>query len=120
MFTLLDWIVLVAFFGVSLLVGLWVSRPSRENKNFKDYISYVKQHNIYTITSTNGQLIDKNIALNIIKSGLDRIIISIDGTTQEVYEKYRKGGLLSKSIEAIKFLKEAKKELNSKTPCMPM
>ena len=38
MFTLLDWIVLVAFFVFSLLVGLWVSRPSRENKNFKDYM----------------------------------------------------------------------------------
>ena len=88
------------------------------NKNFTNYISYAKQYNIYTITSTNGQLIDKNIAFNIVRSGLDKIIISIDGTTQEVYEKYRKGGLLSKSIEAIKFLKEAKTELNSKTPCI--
>lgn len=88
------------------------------NKNFANYISYAKQYNIYTITSTNAQIINKNIALDIVKSGLDRIIISIDGTTQEVYEKYRKGGLLSKSIEAIKLLKEAKTELNSKTPCI--
>lgn len=88
------------------------------NKNFANYISYAKQYNIYTITSTNAQIINKNIALDIVKSGLDRIIISIDGTTQEVYEKYRKGGLLSKSIEAIKLLKEAKTKLNSKTPCI--
>ncbi len=88
------------------------------NKNFANYISYAKQYNIYTITSTNAQIINKNIALDIVKSGLDRIIISIDGTTQEVYEKYRKGGLLSKSIEAIKLLKETKTELNSKTPCI--
>jgi radical SAM protein with 4Fe4S-binding SPASM domain len=86
------------------------------NKNFANYISYAKQYNIYTITSTNAQIIDKNIALNIVKSGLDRIIISIDGTTQDVYEKYRVGGSLYKSIEAIKFLKEAKTELKSKTP----
>ena len=86
------------------------------NKNFANYISYAKQYNIYTIISTNAQIIDKNIALNIVKSGLDRIIISIDGTTQDVYEKYRVGGSLSKSIEAIKFLKEAKTELKSKTP----
>ena len=88
------------------------------NNNFSKYISYAKQYNIYTITSTNAQLIDKDLAIEIVKSGLDRIIISIDGTTQEVYEKYRKGGLLSKSIEAIKFLKEAKTELKSKTPCI--
>ena len=88
------------------------------NKNFSKYISYAKQYNIYTITSTNAQLIDKDLAIEIVKSGLNRIIISIDGTTQEVYEKYRKGGLLSKSIETIKFLKEAKTELKSKTPCI--
>ncbi len=88
------------------------------NKNFSKYISYAKQYNIYTITSTNAQLIDKNIAINIVKSGLDRIIISIDGTTQEVYEKYRKGGSLKKCIEAIELLKEVKKELKSKTPCI--
>ena len=36
MFTLLDWVVLVAFFAFSLFVGLFVS--SRGNKNFKDYM----------------------------------------------------------------------------------
>ena len=88
------------------------------NKNFTNYITYAKQYNIYTITSTNAQIIDKNIAIEIVKSGLDKIIISIDGTTQEIYEKYRKGGFLSKAIDSIKFLKEAKIELNSKTPCI--
>jgi radical SAM protein with 4Fe4S-binding SPASM domain len=88
------------------------------NKNFANYISYAKQYNIYTITSTNAQLINKNIATEIVKSGLDRIIISIDGTTQEIYEKYRVGGSLSKTIEAIKYLKEAKSQLKSSTPCI--
>ena len=88
------------------------------NKNFSKYISYAKQYNIYTIISTNAQLINKKIATEIIKSGLDRIIISIDGTTQEVYEKYRKGGSLEKCINAINYLNEVKKELNSKKPCI--
>ena len=34
-------------------------------------------------------LSEKNV-IDTIKSGLDRLIISIDGTTQEVYEQYRK------------------------------
>ena len=88
------------------------------NKQFSDYISYAKRYNIYAITSTNGQLIDKHIAHHIVTSGLDRIIISIDGTTQEIYEKYRRGGSLSKAIEAIKLIKEAKQQLDSKTPCI--
>lgn len=88
------------------------------NKNFSKYISYAKQYNIYTIISTNAQLINKNIAIDIVKLGLDKIIISIDGTTQDVYEKYRKGGSLEKCIKAINFLKKAKTELSSKTPCI--
>jgi radical SAM protein with 4Fe4S-binding SPASM domain len=88
------------------------------NKNFADYISYAKQYNIYTITSTNAQLIDKNLAKSIVASGLDRIIISVDGTTQEVYEKYRRGGSLQKVVDAFKYINEAKKELNTKTPCI--
>lgn len=49
-------------------------------------------------------------------SGLDRLIISIDGTTQETYEQYRKGGELSKVIEGAKNMVKWRKELNSKTP----
>jgi radical SAM protein with 4Fe4S-binding SPASM domain len=86
------------------------------NKNFSKYISYAKHYNIYTIISTNAQLIDKNLAIEIVKSKLDKIIISIDGTTQEVYEKYRHGGSLQKAIEAIKYINEAKIKLKSKTP----
>lgn len=37
-----------------------------------------------------------------IESGLHRLIISIDGATQESYEKYRIGGNLSKVIEGAK------------------
>lgn len=51
-----------------------------------------------------------------VESGLDRLIISIDGTTQDVYENYRVGGQLSKVIEGTKNIVKWKKELQSKTP----
>ena len=47
---------------------------------------------------------------------MDRLIISIDGLTQETYENYRIHGTLSKVIEGSKQMLKAKKELNSKTP----
>ena len=47
---------------------------------------------------------------------MDRLIISIDGTTQETYEQYRIGGTLQKVIDGTKNIIEAKKMLNSKTP----
>lgn len=76
-------------------------------------ISKASKRRIYTSVSTNAQLIDKNLALEIVKSGLNRIIISIDGTTQDVYETYRRGGKLEKVLRATNFLNEAKKELKS-------
>ncbi len=80
------------------------------NKNILEMIKLASQKNIYTSTSTNAQLIDKELAKNIVDSGLNRIIISIDGTSQEIYEKYRIGGQLEKVINASKFLIEAKKD----------
>jgi radical SAM protein with 4Fe4S-binding SPASM domain len=47
---------------------------------------------------------------------LDRLIISIDGTTQETYKQYRVGGNLEKVIAGAKNIVKWKKELNSKTP----
>jgi radical SAM protein with 4Fe4S-binding SPASM domain len=49
-------------------------------------------------------------------SGLDRLIISIDGTTQDVYENYRVGGRLDKVLEGARNIVKWKKELNSRTP----
>jgi radical SAM protein with 4Fe4S-binding SPASM domain len=79
-------------------------------------IRQAKTHRIYTSTSTNAHFIDQKKAEEIIDSGLDRLIISIDGLTQETYENYRVHGNLSKVIEGTKFLIAAKKEKGSSTP----
>ncbi|MEO7210912.1 MAG: radical SAM protein, partial [Chitinophagaceae bacterium] len=50
------------------------------------------------------------------ESGLDRLIISIDGTTQDVYQQYRRGGKLDKVIAGARNIVKWKKELKSKTP----
>lgn len=84
-----------------------------------DFLALIKQaktHKIYTATSTNAHFIDQQKAEEIIKSGLDRLIISIDGLTQKSYENYRVQGKLEKVIEASKFLVQAKEKLKSKTP----
>ncbi len=83
---------------------------------FLELIKEAKVNKIYTSTSTNAHFINKEKALEIVKSGLDRLIISIDGLTQETYENYRVHGKLDNVIEASKFLVNAKKELKSKTP----
>jgi radical SAM protein with 4Fe4S-binding SPASM domain len=86
------------------------------NPKFLSLIRQAKQYNIYTATSTNAHFIDQKKAEEIVQSGLDRLIISIDGLTQETYQNYRVNGKLDKVIAATKFLLEAKKQAKSNTP----
>ena len=83
---------------------------------FLDLIREAKLAKMYTATSTNAHFIDKAKAIEIIDSGLDRLIISVDGITQATYEQYRVNGSLSKVLEASAFLVQAKKERRSATP----
>ena len=86
------------------------------NPKFLDQVKYAHQKKIYTATSTNAHYLTDEVARKTVESGLDRLIISIDGTTQDTYEQYRVGGLLEKVIEGTKNIVKWKKELNSKTP----
>ena len=86
------------------------------NPNFLDMVKYASRKKIYTATSTNAHYLNDENAKRTIESGLDRLIISIDGTTQDVYKQYRIGGDLSKVINGAKNIMKWKKELKSKTP----
>jgi radical SAM protein with 4Fe4S-binding SPASM domain len=83
---------------------------------FLDMVSYASAKGIYTATSTNAHFLKDEQAELTIKSSLDRLIISIDGTTQDSYQSYRVGGSLEKVIEGAKNIIYWKKKLKSKTP----
>lgn len=86
------------------------------NPKFLEMVRYAHQKGIYTITSTNGHFLHHENARKTVESGLDRILISIDGSSQEVYEQYRKEGHLSTVLEGARNLVAAKKEAGSSTP----
>jgi radical SAM protein with 4Fe4S-binding SPASM domain len=86
------------------------------NPDFLDMVKYAHDKNIYTATSTNAHYLTDEKAKKTVESGLDRLIISIDGTTQDVYQSYRVGGKLDKVLEGAKNIVKWKKALNSKTP----
>lgn len=90
------------------------------NRNLPEMIRLAHNAGIYTSTSTNGQAITPNMAQAIVQSGLDKIIFSIDGTTQNVYQNYRSGGNLQKIIDAVTAINDYKKELNSFTPVVEL
>lgn len=83
---------------------------------FLEMVQYASRKGIYTATSTNAHFLKDDLAKATVLSSLDRLIISIDGTTQDTYQSYRVGGSLQKVMESTRNLISWKKNLKSKTP----
>lgn len=62
-------------------------------------ITYAKQFNTVVGLSTNLNYLPDKMVQKLMLSGIDIIVISIDGASQESYAKYRVGGNLSTVIE---------------------
>jgi radical SAM protein with 4Fe4S-binding SPASM domain len=86
------------------------------NPAFLDMVRHASAKGIYTATSTNGHYLTSEHARRTVESGLDRLIISIDGTTQEVYEQYRVGGRLEKVLAGAREVVRWKRALGSRRP----
>ncbi len=88
------------------------------NPLFFEMVKYAKRKRMYTSTSTNAHFLTDDLAKRTVESGLSRIIVSIDGTDQETYAKYRVGGELKKAKEGTARLAKWKRQLNSATPAI--
>ena len=91
------WVVQFYFQGEPLL-----------NKDLPLMIREAHDAGLYTIVSTNAQAMTPELANALVAAGLDRIIISMDGLTQETYAAYRVGGSLDQCKAAIRWLQKAK------------
>lgn len=79
------------------------------HKSFLDMVAIANKKKVFTSTSTNAHFLDANTCDRVVESGLDRMIISIDGTDQETYTSYRKGGRLDKVLAGTEAMVAAKK-----------
>ena len=86
------------------------------HKGLFDMIRYASSKGIYTSTSTNAHFLDDERARSTVESGLDRLIISIDGADQVTYGQYRIGGNLATVLSGTANLISWKKRLKRKTP----
>jgi radical SAM protein with 4Fe4S-binding SPASM domain len=86
------------------------------NPKFLEMVRHAHDRGVYTITSTNGHFLNDENSKKTIESGLDRLIISVDGTTQEVYQQYRIGGDLENVLQGARNMVKWKRKLGSKTP----
>ena len=81
------------------------------NKDLPLMIREAHEAGLYTIVSTNAQAMTQDLANDLVRAGLDRIIVSMDGLTDESYNAYRIGGSLEKTKAALRYLREAKDRL---------
>jgi len=86
------------------------------NPQFFQSVRLANEQKIYSATSTNGHFLTPQSVEETVTSGLNRLIISMDGTDQESYSKYRIGGNLDKVKEGIKNLIAARKKLKRNNP----
>ncbi len=83
---------------------------------FMEMVRLASAKKIYTMTSTNGHFLSEERARQTVTSGLDRLIISLDGLTQETYSAYRREGRLEEVLQGIRRLVKWKKKLQSRKP----
>ena len=78
------------------------------NKELPQMIREAHEAGLYTIVSTNAQALTQPLAEELVRAGLNCIIISMDGLTDETYNVYRVGGRLDQCKAALRYLREAK------------
>jgi len=98
----------------AFMVVLWNQGEPFLNKDFLKMIKYASENGLFTLTSSNLNIMPN--AEDLINSGLDSLIVSLDGTIQDTYNKYRINGELAKVIENTKKIVKARKILKKKNP----
>lgn len=73
-------------------------------------IRYAHSLRLFTMLSTNAQLLTPALAEALIDAGLDRIIVSIDGLTEPTYSHYRVGGSLERALAGMRALADCKQQ----------
>ncbi len=86
------------------------------NPHFYEFIRYARSKKIYVSSSTNGHFLTPETAAETVRSGLNRLVISLDGTDPGSYQSYRTGGSFEKVIQGIETLAKIKKETGSAHP----
>jgi len=81
-----------------------------------DMIAYASSKNISTKISTNLNYFDQGMARQVVESGLEELVVSLDGADQEIYETYRVGGSLNKVLSNLRLVLERKEMMHSPFP----
>lgn len=88
------------------------------NKNLFEYIRLLKEAGIKTMVSTNLNIFNDNICRELINSGLDLLIISLDGCSQESVEQYQVGSNYEHVISNVKKIADYRNLIGANNPVL--
>lgn len=99
--------------GTVIAICFWNFGEPLLNKDIFKMVKMAKKKNIFTAISTNLLSLDNyRDQCDLLESGLDYLIVSFDGATQETYEKFRgKGNFLPvlNNLKSVLALRKEKK-----------
>jgi tungsten cofactor oxidoreducase radical SAM maturase len=82
-----------------------------------EMIQAVRERGLAVTVGSNGLLMDAEMARELVRLGVDRLVISVDGAKPETYAGVR-GAMLSKVLGNIRTLNEIKRQLGSVYPAL--
>ncbi len=81
-----------------------------------EMIRYAHERKIVVRLSSNLNHFDEQLAVKTVQSGLDAITVSVDGATEETYQRYRRRGKLETVLRNLRYLLEARRACRASTP----
>ena len=89
------------------------------NPQLEDMIAFCSENNIGTeFPTTLSMKLSRERIEDIVAAGLDHMLVAIDGSTQEIYGKYRVGGSLELALENARTFIDVKRKMGKNTPFM--
>jgi len=85
-----------------------------------DMIDLIKSYGISVTMSSNFNMAICDRSDDFIDAGLDRLMVCVDGATQDVYERYRVRGDLGEVERRVRALVEAKRRRDARRPIVEM
>lgn len=96
-------------------IAFWQWGEPLLHPRIADMIKLAHSYGIITFMSTNAQFEPGDVDVPaLVASGLDMLIISMDGTRQETYEKFRAGGQIERLKRFARAVIEEKKRVHNK------
>ncbi len=71
------------------------------NKSLAEMVAHAHRRRMYTAISTNAHFLRAETARALLDAGLDRLIVSVDGTSEESYQTYRVGGTFAAVLRGL-------------------